>query len=146
VVDEAHRISHGNTIFVPHSSKCHINQGARPPAHPRVDRDGNAGCDDRYPLPVGHGQRRRGKHRVYRANLRFAVEQFTNPHEKRTRLVDKVKELEGAGMMYCATVAQCNPAYAALGDAGVDAQSYTGKFSASDRVRHRTRSCRNARA
>jgi ATP-dependent DNA helicase RecQ len=45
---------------------------------------------------------------VYRANQRFAVEQFTNPHEKRTRLVDKVKELEGAGMVYCSTVAQCN--------------------------------------
>jgi ATP-dependent DNA helicase RecQ len=71
---------------------------------------------------------------VYRANLRFAVEQFTNPHEKRARLVDKVKELEGAGIVYCSTVAQCNAVHAALLDAGVDAQRYNGKMSTADRA------------
>jgi ATP-dependent DNA helicase RecQ len=33
---------------------------------------------------------------VYRANLRFAVEPFTNPHEKRTRLVDEVRATSSA--------------------------------------------------
>ncbi|SAL38197.1 ATP-dependent DNA helicase RecQ [Caballeronia udeis] len=61
---------------------------------------------------------------VYRANLRFTVEQFTNLQEKRKRLVDKVTEREGAGIVYCATVAECNAVHAALLDAGVDAQRY----------------------
>jgi ATP-dependent DNA helicase RecQ len=71
---------------------------------------------------------------VYRANLRFAVEQFTNPQQKRTRLVDEVREREGAGIVYCSTVAECNAVHAALLDAGVDARRYNGKMSTSDRA------------
>jgi ATP-dependent DNA helicase RecQ len=71
---------------------------------------------------------------VYRANLRLAVEQFTNPQEKHARLIDKVRELEGAGIVYCATVAHCNAVHAALLDAGVEAQRYNGKMSSSDRA------------
>jgi ATP-dependent DNA helicase RecQ len=46
----------------------------------------------------------------------------------------EVRELEGAGIVYCSTVAECNAVHAALLDAGVDAQRYNGKMSTSDRA------------
>lgn len=81
---------------------------------------------------------------AFKKRLAARPSQFTNRHEKRARVVDKVNELQGAGIVYCSTVAQCNAVHAALLDAGVDAQRYNGKMSTFDRARRKTRSWRTA--
>jgi ATP-dependent DNA helicase RecQ len=67
---------------------------------------------------------------VYRDNLQFAVEQLTNPEDKRKRAIELASALEGAGIVYCATVAECEGLHAALIDANVAARCYHGKLSA----------------
>ncbi len=71
---------------------------------------------------------------VYRSNLHFAVQQLTNPQEKRAAAIAKVQQSEGAGIVYCATVAECNAVHAALVEAGVAAQRYNGKMAAAERT------------
>ncbi|QSN64923.1 ATP-dependent DNA helicase RecQ [Caballeronia sp. M1242] len=70
---------------------------------------------------------------VYRDNLHFSVEQLTNPEDKRRRAIELASTLEGSGIIYCATVAECDALHAALGEAGVAAQRYHGKMAASAR-------------
>jgi ATP-dependent DNA helicase RecQ len=71
---------------------------------------------------------------VYRDNLRFGVEQFTNPQEKSARLIEKVKQLAGSGIVYCATVAECEAVHAALVGAEIAAGRYNGKMSGAERT------------
>jgi ATP-dependent DNA helicase RecQ len=70
---------------------------------------------------------------VYRDNLHFAVEQMTNPDDRRRRAIELASAMEGSGIVYCATVAECEALHAALVDAGVEAERYHGKLSASAR-------------
>ncbi|SAK97699.1 ATP-dependent DNA helicase RecQ [Caballeronia pedi] len=70
---------------------------------------------------------------VYRNNLRFAVEQMTNPGDKRERVVELASNEKGSGIIYCATVAECEALHAALVEAGVAAERYHGKLAASVR-------------
>lgn len=71
---------------------------------------------------------------IYRNNLRFAVEQFTNPREKRASLIAKVTQQSGSGIVYCATVAECNAVHAALVEAEILAQRYNGKMASRERT------------
>ena len=71
---------------------------------------------------------------VYRDNLRFGVEQFTNSQEKIARLIEKVKQLAGSGIVYCATVAECEAVHAALVGAEIAAGRYNGKMSGAERT------------
>ena len=70
---------------------------------------------------------------VYRDNLHFVVEQLTNPEEKRARAIELARTLEGSGIIYCATVAECEALHAALVEAEVSAERYHGKLAASAR-------------
>ena len=70
---------------------------------------------------------------VYRENLHFAVEQLTNPEDKRKRAVELARNEAGSGIVYCATIAECEALHAALIDAGVTAERYHGKLAASAR-------------
>jgi ATP-dependent DNA helicase RecQ len=71
---------------------------------------------------------------VYRDNLHFAVEQLTNPDDKRRRAIELACTLEGSGIVYCATVAECDALHAALTDASIDAARYHGKLAAQARA------------
>ncbi|SAK97061.1 ATP-dependent DNA helicase RecQ [Caballeronia temeraria] len=66
---------------------------------------------------------------VFRDNLHFSVEQLTNPVDRRRRVIEITTHEPGSGIIYCATVAECEALYAALVDAGVQAERYHGKLS-----------------
>lgn len=70
---------------------------------------------------------------VYRENLRFGVEQMTNPEEKRKRVVELTCSEKGSGIVYCATVGECEALHEALIEAGVAAERYHGKLAAGAR-------------
>lgn len=84
---------------------------------------------------------------VYRDNLHFSVEKLTNPVNKRRRAVELACGEQGSGVVYCATVAECEALQAALVEAGVEAERYHGKLAANACAqRRRTPSWRTARA
>jgi ATP-dependent DNA helicase RecQ len=66
---------------------------------------------------------------VYRDNLHFAVEQMTNLDDRRKRVVELASTVEGSGIIYCATVAECETLHASLVDEHVSAERYHGKLS-----------------
>ncbi|SAK59821.1 ATP-dependent DNA helicase RecQ [Caballeronia glebae] len=70
---------------------------------------------------------------VYRDNLQFAVEQMTNLEDRRKRAIELASTIEGSGIIYCATVAECDALHALLVDAGVSAERYHGKLAANAR-------------
>ncbi|CAL8481552.1 helicase-related protein [Caballeronia sp. S22] len=70
---------------------------------------------------------------VYRDNLHFAVEQLTNLDDRRKRAVELARATPGSGIVYCATVAECETLHALLADADVQAERYHGKLSAKAR-------------
>ncbi len=70
---------------------------------------------------------------VYCENLHFAVEQMTNPEDRRRRAIELASTLEGSGIIYCATVAECDALHAALVEANVVAERYHGKLAAGAR-------------
>jgi ATP-dependent DNA helicase RecQ len=67
---------------------------------------------------------------VYRDNLHFAVEQLTNIEDKRKRVIELASTIEGSGIIYCATVAECEALHTRLVEAGLDAGRYHGKLAA----------------
>ncbi len=70
---------------------------------------------------------------VFRDNLHFSVEQLTNPDDRRRRAIEIATGEAGSGIVYCATVAECEALHAALVDAGVEAERYHGKLSSGAR-------------
>ena len=70
---------------------------------------------------------------MYRANLRYGVEVVADEAQKLERLVSLVRELEGAGIVYAATVKAAKAVHEALLTADVSAACYHGKLSAGDR-------------
>jgi ATP-dependent DNA helicase RecQ len=70
---------------------------------------------------------------MYRPNLRLQVVAVTSQAEKRGRLLDVLREVGGAGIVYTSTVKTCNEVFERLRDAGESVTIYHGKLPASER-------------
>ncbi|MFC0252960.1 RecQ family ATP-dependent DNA helicase [Massilia consociata] len=70
---------------------------------------------------------------IYRPNLHYSVVQVTNPQEKLTQALKLVRETEGIGIVYAATVKVAEEMLAVLEEAGESVTIYHGKLAASER-------------
>lgn len=70
---------------------------------------------------------------VYRPNLHYRVFALVEEQEKLERLLALVRESEGAGLVYCATVKAVDALHAALADAGESVTRYHGRLPAGQR-------------
>jgi len=70
---------------------------------------------------------------VYRPNLKYGVVQVTNAEEKLEQALRLVRETEGKGIVYAATVKAAEEMYHLLQGAGESVTIYHGKLAASER-------------
>jgi len=70
---------------------------------------------------------------VYRPNLHYRVLQVTNPDEKLEEARRLVRETEGKGIVYAATVKMAEEIYHLLAEAGESVTIYHGKLPAAER-------------
>ncbi|WP_019702781.1 RecQ family ATP-dependent DNA helicase [Paracidovorax oryzae] len=70
---------------------------------------------------------------TYRPNLHYRVEQLADEKEKRDRLLRTVKNTEGSGIVYAATVKAAEEVHALLAGAGESAGIYHGRMPAAER-------------
>lgn len=70
---------------------------------------------------------------IYRPNLHYRVQQVTNPQEKTEQALRLVRETEGVGIVYAATVKAAGELHALLEEAGESVAIYHGKLSAKER-------------
>lgn len=70
---------------------------------------------------------------IYRPNLHYRVSQITNPAEKTAEAMRLVRETEGVGIIYAATVKAAEEMYEALEQAGESVALYHGKLPARER-------------
>src|SRR6185369_16928246 len=73
---------------------------------------------------------------IYRPNLHYEVVRATNDSEKRLQIARLLKEADGAGIVYCATVKAVEALTEYLKSAGYDVARYHGKLP--PRERHET--------
>ena len=70
---------------------------------------------------------------VYRPNLQYGVVQVTNPDDKLHEALRLVRETEGTGIVYAATVKAAQEMYDLLAEAGESVTIYHGKLPAAER-------------
>jgi ATP-dependent DNA helicase RecQ len=70
---------------------------------------------------------------VYRPNLHYRVVQVTNPDDKLQEALCLVRETEGKGIVYAATVKAAEEMYALLEEQGESVTIYHGKLHAAER-------------
>ena len=76
---------------------------------------------------------------VYRPNLCYEVLHVTNDEEKQAHLAALLREIDGTGIVYTATVKQVEAVTAALQGAGVAVERYHGRLSAGERTQNQDR-------
>jgi ATP-dependent DNA helicase RecQ len=70
---------------------------------------------------------------IYRENLHYRVIQVTNPAEKVSQALRLVRETEGVGIIYAATVKAAEELHARLEEAGESVALYHGRLAAKER-------------
>jgi ATP-dependent DNA helicase RecQ len=73
---------------------------------------------------------------VYRSNLHYRVVAATDESEKLAETIRLVRETEGSGIVYAATVKMAEELHQALSDAGENVVYYHGQLSAKERARN----------
>jgi ATP-dependent DNA helicase RecQ len=70
---------------------------------------------------------------IYRPNLRYSVIHATGDRDKQDRLLQLLQAVEGAGIVYCATIKAAVEVHAQLSAAGIVTGLYHGQLNAADR-------------
>src|SRR3954465_12766883 len=73
---------------------------------------------------------------IFRDNLRYSVEHTPSEIKKQQRLVERLRAVDGAGIVYVATVAHCDAVTRVLEAEGFAADKYHGRLGA--KARHAT--------